>query len=220
MKRKQPTTRRQVGRTVSWTRPLLLAGVLSLLIIGLIWQWTKRLPRIPHIPALVRTERNPQPSPLELSQSVTSDGKSTAWMIRYPARWSIADQPAAESAGVERIITSKVITNYRPGQADKDGIPNDAVRIVITVTAGGNGRTIDSLLDCGGKTMTCTTETINGHPFKKSTAILNVGTATVAAAAISGDDIYRIVATISPGANQEYNIATVERIVGSISLEK
>lgn len=64
--------------------------------------------------------------------------------------------------------------------------------------------------------MTCEIGSINEHPFKKSTAVLNVGTMTIAAAGVSGDDLFRAVATIYPGPNQEINKNTVEQVIQSI----
>ncbi len=202
-------------RKLSWTRPILLATVLAILLIGLVWQWTKQIPIVRLLPTLPKPTRKAEKTP-QLTESIIIKGKSSSWEIKYPSRWQISPQSDTQNTGVEKIIDTKLITNYRVGQADKSGIPNDAVRITLTITAGGNGRTIDSLLDCGGKTMTCEIGSINEHPFKKSTAVLNVGTMTIAAAGVSGDDLFRAVATIYPGPNQEINKNTVEQVIQSI----
>lgn len=208
---------RQKKHKISWTRPLILAGLLAVLIIALVWQWSKQVPIAQFLPTLPKPTQKTETIP-QITEIIEMSGKNTKWRMKYPPRWQVTAPTNITTSGVEKTLNMNTITNYRVGQADRNGIPNDAVHITVTITTGGNGRNIDTLVDCGGKTLSCETITINGHPFRYGTAMLNSGVFMVELAGVRGEEVFRFVAAVYPGPYHERNKRIVEQVAQSITL--
>lgn len=153
--------------------------------------------------------------------SVTSkDGRVT---FQYPSNWFLQDttNPAGGSGQFGPIFQSWTLSSFSPTEVvGSDGIPTNSAKIDIEIQEGGGNLSIDQLVDCNGKTITCEKIGIDSEQFIKATGVLNIGAKTISVATFYDDKILKMSAIVSPGPDQDQVVNTVNQIFNSITFSQ
>jgi hypothetical protein len=156
----------------------------------------------------------PSPTPVAVitDQKFTSeDGRVT---VTFPSTWHIAEAtPQGTYGQFGLVIQTFTITNYSPGNT---ALQKNGVRIDFTIEQGGGNLPLESLLDCGGKTLTCERVGIDNEQFIQSTATLNTGMQTIGLGTFYDQNILVANALIAAGNKQATNKKEAEKILRSI----
>jgi hypothetical protein len=159
----------------------------------------------------------------------TFESKDKDLRFFYPNNWTLVDNtPNDENGTYGKIIQSFLLTSYEPSKVVSGGLPENAVRVEGVVSLGGKdketlmlrNKSLDQIIDCGGKTISCDNSEINGTLFKRATHGLNNGNILIQLASKNQDKIYMFTVVVSSGSEQQKQLAQAEQLIKSIVIIK
>lgn len=155
----------------------------------------------------------PTPQAVAVNQKfTTSDGRVT---IAFPSTWYVSDTTVAGTYGnFGQYTQTFTVTSYKDNTA---AIPQNGVKIDFAIEQGGANLPIESLLDCGGKTLTCERVSIANEQFIQSTATLNTGMQTIGVGTFYDQNVLIASAQIQIGDMQAANAKEADKILHSIT---
>ncbi len=160
-------------------------------------------------------EKTPMPTPAKQTKIFESIYKNIKFA--YPEQWSLTAHTAENETGTYgKILQSSTIGNYEQSKQVSGGLPDNAIRIDIVLSTGGNSKTLDQLIDCAGKVVSCENTEINGRQFKRATHTLNTGNTLIQLATKVEDTIILVTAVVSTGEEYNKNLVQLEEIIKSI----
>jgi hypothetical protein len=147
----------------------------------------------------------------------------------YPNNWTLVDNtPNNENGTFGKILQSFLLTSYEPSKVVSGGLPENAVRVEGVVSLGGKdketlmlrNKSLDQIIDCGGKTISCENSEINGTLFRRATHGLNNGNMLIQIASKNQDKVYMFTIVVSSGSEQQKQLAQAEQIIKSMVIIK
>lgn len=160
----------------------------------------------------VAVESSRTQSPIENPALFTTQDKS--FSFEYPSDWTLQDTtPNSESGIFEGFLQSWVLQNYDPTIVGGGGIPENTLKMDFDMTQASDDVTIEQLVPCDGKTVTCDDIVMNGVTFRRGTALLNSGMVHIAVAGIYDSKVIRATALVQSGNAQKENTQIIDSII-------
>lgn len=158
-------------------------------------------------------------APISTKQFMTSDKRIA---ISYPATWYATDSTPASGNGqfgpYVQAWTVQSFQNQQVGQVAE--IPENSAKIDFEIMQGGQNLPLESLIDCGMKTVACERIGINNELFIKASSVLNTGMKVIQIATFYDNNVFRATAYIQTGDKQDENATEVEEIFNSVTFSQ
>lgn len=159
----------------------------------------------------VTSETNPPAE--DSSDMVTVRSSDNRVSFQYPGSWTLSDTPSQTAKGkFGTIIQGWTLQNTATAQAN---LSENTAKVTITIQNGGSNLSIDALVDCSMKTITCDKIGIDNEQFITSDTTLNTGTVMTSVGTFYDDKVLLGEAMVAPGQDQEALKAQVMEILHS-----
>ena len=146
-------------------------------------------------------------------ETVTSSDVRVSF--RYPNDWYMRDTTVTGGKGKFGTIVQSFVVQSVPFVQAGGEISDNLAKIDIEIQTGNTNLSIDSLVDCTLKTVTCKTIGIDNEQFLRADAVLNTGMRTITVGTFYDDKILLASALITPGDQEGELTNTVNAIVNS-----
>lgn len=197
-----------------------IAFIAVIVLLGIVGAFAYQQVAVLNVPSVLDEQPNTKPTPTPNPDPTQKVYKSNGsdFQLTYPNEWQIVDNtPTSQKNSYGEVIQSIVLSNYSQNEAVSGGLPSDAIRLELVKTKITTDISIDQLIDCGGKTISCLNTEINGTLFKKATQVLNTGNTLIQLATKKDTYIYQITGVVSFSQNAEKNLQQLEKVINSLS---
>lgn len=148
----------------------------------------------------------------EVENGSTFQSHDGSFQFQYPSEWKIMNTPAGDNRNAfGTVLQSWTVQNNTVSDSTQTSernsgeksMPENSVEIEFVISSNERNYSLEQLVDCNQKTVTCENVRIKNTIYKKASTIRNDGMMSITLTTKNGDQIIRARVLISAGEQQD-----------------